>query len=121
MPTKIMIVDDEEDITLVFKMGLEESGFEVDIFNDPVNALKNFKPRYYDLLLLDIKMPKMNGCELYDKLIQVDAQVKVLFITAFETDYQTLHEQYPLLPRDPFIRKPIEIDDLVSRINYELR
>jgi len=121
MPAKIMIVDDEEDITLVFKMGLEENGFEVDTFNDPFDALRNFKSNYYDLLLLDIKTPKLNGFQLYDKLIQIDSQVKVLFVTAFEADYHSLNEHYPLLPKDPFIRKPIEIDDLVSRINYELR
>jgi DNA-binding response OmpR family regulator len=116
-----MIVDDEEDITLVFKMGLEEHGFEVETFNDSFDALRKFKPRHYNLLLLDIKTPKLNGFELYDKLIQIDPQLKVLFITAFEADYHTLHEHYPLLPKDPFVRKPIEIDDLVSRINHELR
>jgi two-component system, OmpR family, response regulator CpxR len=64
MKKKILVVDDEPDITLLFKEALEEEGFKVDIFNDPMNALKNFKPRFYDLVILDIVMPNMDGIKL---------------------------------------------------------
>jgi two-component system, OmpR family, response regulator ChvI len=66
---RILVVDDEVDITLSFSLALEDSGlFEVDTYNDPLVALSNYRPNSYDLLLLDIKMPHMDGFELYDKM-----------------------------------------------------
>ena len=82
--TRILLVDDEYDISLTFKIGLEESGFVVDSFNDSLLALKSFKAGIYDLLLLDIKMPKMDGFELCRQLKKIDSKVKVCFITAFD-------------------------------------
>jgi DNA-binding response OmpR family regulator len=116
----ILIVDDEIDITLAFKKGLESDGFQVDIYNDPVMALSNFKSGFYDLLLLDVRMPKMNGFELYQEIEKVDKKAKVCFITAFEVYYHALREIFPMLDVGCFIRKPIEIDDLVKKINAEL-
>lgn len=78
--TKILIVDDDTDITLAFKKGLENDGFKVDVFNDPVEALSNFEASKYDLLLLDIRMPKMNGFELYKEMDKIDNDIKVCFI-----------------------------------------
>ena len=117
---KILIVDDDPDIILTFKNGLESNGFLVDIYNDPVTALSNFKSEFYDLLLVDVRMPKMNGFELYQEIEKVDRKAKVCFITAFEVYYQALKEIFPTLDVGCFIRKPIEIDDLVRRINSEL-
>ena len=116
----ILIVDDEIDITLAFKKGLENNGFMVDIYNDPVTALLNFKPDFYDLILVDVRMPKMNGFELYQEIEKVDKKSKVCFITAFEVYYHALREIFPTLEVGCFIRKPIEIDDLVKRINSEI-
>jgi two-component system, OmpR family, response regulator ChvI len=116
----ILIVDDEIDITLAFKKGLENNGFMVDIYNDPITALLNFKPDFYDLILVDVRMPKMNGFELYQEIEKVDKKSKVCFITAFEVYYHALREIFPTLEVGCFIRKPIEIDDLVKRINSEI-
>ena len=116
----ILIVDDEIDITLAFKKGLESNGFLVDIYNDPVIALSNFKSGLYDLLLLDVRMPKMNGFELYQEIEKIDKKAKVCFITAFEVYYQALKEIFPTLEVGCFIRKPIEIEDLVKKINSEI-
>lgn len=69
---KILLVDDEPDIIFTFKTGLEANGFVVDAFDDPVLALSNFKPGMYDLLLLDVKMPQINGFELYEKMRKID-------------------------------------------------
>ena len=86
---RILLVDDEPDVTISIKLGLEtqEKGFVVDISNDPIEALANFKAESYDLLLLDIKIPQMNGFELYEKIRKIDNKIKVCFITAFEVYY----------------------------------
>jgi len=118
--TKILIVDDDTDITLAFKKGLENDGFNVDVFNDPQEALSNFEASKYDLLLLDIRMPKMNGFELYKEMDKIDNDVKVCFITAFEVYYEALREVFPSMEVECFIRKPIEIGNLVKRIKNEL-
>src|SRR5919202_6299634 len=81
----IFLVDDEHDNNnLIFRIGLQDAGFEVDAYTDAELALSAFKPDYYDLLLLDIKMPKMDGYELYEKLKKMDDKVKVCFLTASE-------------------------------------
>ena len=81
-------MDDEPDITLTLGKGLEQGGYDVDTFNDPLVALSNFKPDTYRLLILDIKMPNMTGFELYRKIKDVDSKAKVCFIAAFETYYE---------------------------------
>jgi DNA-binding response OmpR family regulator len=133
--SRVLVVDDDPDITNTFKIGLEESGFEVDVFNDPIQALSKFEEQkheedmssshYYDLLLLDIKMPKMNGFELYREIKKKigegeDAKVKVCFITAYEVYYESLKEDFPTLNVGCFIKKPVEIQQLVKRIRTEL-
>jgi DNA-binding response OmpR family regulator len=74
---RIMVVDDESDLTLFYRMSLEYHGFEVETFNDPKKALSNFKPDYYDLIILDIKMPGMDGFKLYEKIRKIDSKAKV--------------------------------------------
>lgn len=117
---RILIVDDEPGITLAFKKGLEGEEFEVETFNDPLLALSSFKANSYHLILLDVKMPKMNGFELYQQIEKMDHNVKVCFITAFEVYYEALREIFPNLEVGCFIKKPIEISDLVNRIKVEL-
>jgi two-component system, OmpR family, response regulator ChvI len=123
---RILIVDDEADITLSFSLALEDSGlFVVDTYNDPLVALSNYRPNSYDLLLLDIKMPEMNGFELYEQIKKLDNKVKICFISAFDVDYTALGEQFPSLEKDclipkNIIQKPIEVSKLIERIELEL-
>jgi DNA-binding response OmpR family regulator len=118
---RIFLVDDDPDLSLTFKIGLEEHGFIVDIFNDPIVALSKFKTGRYDLLLLDVQMPKMNGFELYREIEKIDSKVKVCFITAFVVYYESLREIFPMTNISCFIKKPIEIYILADRLMAELR
>lgn len=117
---RILIVDDEPDITESFGIALEDSGFEVDKFNDPAIALASFRPNLYNLLILDIKMPKMDGFELYDKIKNIDKSVKVFFISAFEIDHAAIRKQYPSLKIENFIPKPILIPELIKKVNEQI-
>ncbi len=119
-PSKLMAVDDEADITLTLKLVLEESGFLVDIFNDPKIALFNFKPDYYDLILIDVKMPQMNGFELYQEIRKKDKNVKACFVTAYESYYESLKKEFLKLNVGCLISIPIDMDDLVKMIDKEL-
>ena len=115
---RILVVDDEPDVIIVFKMVLEMNGFEVDAYDNPLSVLSNFKPNSYGLLLLDIKMPQMNGFELYKKLRKVDDKVKVCFITAYEDYRKEFKESFPELDETKyFIRKPTAIEDLVNHVS----
>ena len=92
---RILIVDDESDITTALKMYLEIQGFHVDAFTDPVYALAQFKAGFYQLLILDIKMPEMNGFELYTEIKKKDKTVKVFFLTALSDmhDYDAFKKE----------------------------
>ena len=116
---KIMLVDDEADILWLFKMILEsDARLKVDSFSDPIVALENFRPGLYDLLLIDIAMPKMNGFELYDKIRELDKKVKISFVTASEMFYEEMRkEAFPELDTTIcFIRKPIANPDLIKQV-----
>ena len=120
--TRILLVDNEPDNTSVLSMGLEDEGFKVDVFNDPVLALSNFKPNFYALSLLDINMPKMNGYELYREIRKMDAKLKVCFLSASEIYNESLRAP-PLHLLDDvkcFIPKPLTIDDLVKEVKEQL-
>jgi two-component system catabolic regulation response regulator CreB/two-component system response regulator ChvI len=119
---KILLVEDEPDIALAFKIGLEDNGFMVDAYINPKEASANFKPDVYDLLLLDIKMPNLNGMDFYQRMRELDKKVKVCFITASEFRYyETITKEiFPILGARRLLRKPIRIDDLVKSITQEL-
>jgi two-component system, OmpR family, response regulator ChvI len=121
LKNRILIVDDEPDISQVLKMGLEKNGFAVDTYNDPLDVLSNFEADSYDLLLLDIKMPKMTGFELYDRLHQIDEKAKICFITAYELYYDEFKRMFPKIKVDCFIRKPVSINNLARVIRDELQ
>ncbi|MFL6508817.1 MAG: response regulator [Nitrososphaeraceae archaeon] len=88
MKKRILLVDDEPDNSTLFRIALEDSGFEVHTYNNPIDALASFKPSFYDLLLVDINMPKMNGFELYKRILEIDLNVKICFITAGDHKYR---------------------------------
>jgi DNA-binding response OmpR family regulator len=118
----ILLVDNEPDNTCVLGMGLEDAGFKVDAFNDPILALSNFKPNFYALSILDINMPKMNGYELYKEIRKIDDKVKICILTASEIYNESLRAPPPQLLDDVkcFIPKPIAIDELVKKVKEEL-
>lgn len=114
---RILIVDDEPDVNLALRIVLEENNFIVDSFNDPLLALENFKANLYDVLILDIKMPKKDGFELYKEIMKIDNRVKVCFLTAGDVNYSSLKDTFPTLNENQFIRKPIENIELIRRVN----
>jgi two-component system, OmpR family, response regulator ChvI len=120
---KILLVDDEPDITLPFSIVLEDNGFVVDTFNDPLLALSSLKQGLYVLALLDIKMPKMNGFDLYREIRKLDDKVKVCFMTAFDIKKEDIKAAIPTLneEKNPTVfRKPIKLEDLVSGVKAEI-
>jgi len=125
---RILIVDDDLDVTLTFKAAIENSNndndankrIEVYTSNNPITALSEFKPDFYDLLLADINMPYINGFELCEKILAIDINVKVCFMSSVEINREALNEIYPALSLGCFIRKPVTIDYLLKRIMSEL-
>ena len=131
---RILVVDDDIDITFTYKLGLEryyegyddddnnndKIRFEVSTYNNPLAALSEFKPNFYDLLLIDINMPDINGFELCQKILELDANVRVCFITAGEVNIEALREIHPNVSMGCFIKKPVTIDYLITRLRAEL-
>ena len=115
---KILIVDDEPDICTVLKMVLEQHGFNAEWYDDPIWALENFKAGLYELLLLDIKMPEMDGFLLYREMKKIDNKTKVCFLTASEMYHEKFREKerFSALDKDLFLRKPINNEQLINEI-----
>jgi DNA-binding response OmpR family regulator len=116
----VLIIDDDPDVTTVFTLGLQDEGFDVHTYNDPLEALSQFRPNFYDLLLIDINMPKKNGIELAIQILELDANVKICFITAGEANIEVLRELYPTRSIGCYIKKPVTIEELVRRVKAEL-
>jgi CheY-like chemotaxis protein len=125
---RILIVDDDSDITYTFKKAFEEAdriggnktSFHVDAYNDPLVALSEFKSDFYDLLLIDIDMPKMNGFDFCVKVFELDLNPKVCFIVSAPINQEALRDQYPSLSIGCFIETPVTIDNLIKRVKEEL-
>ena len=117
MINHIFVVDDEPDIISLIERGLVKNGFKVDAFTDPVEALSHFKPNLYDLLLLDVKMPEMNGFELYRDIRKIDYKVKVCFVTAFEISHEEFKKVFPSLEINCLVKKPFTIQELTQQVN----
>jgi DNA-binding response OmpR family regulator len=120
--SRILVVDDEPDLTKVSTLALEYHGFKVDSFNDPHEALSKYNPGWYDLVILDIKMPKMDGFELYHEIKKKDNNANVCFLTASELYNEEFRKkEYCSLDRNLFIRKPIENEELVKQITKMIK
>jgi two-component system, OmpR family, response regulator ChvI len=119
---RILLVDDEPDITFSFNMILEDNGFAVDSYNDPIVALTSFKSGIYGIAILDIRMPGMNGFELSLELRKADNKIKILFMTAYDIHEEGVNpSKLKVLEEKPIIlKKPISLNDLVSKIKKEL-
>lgn len=124
----ILVIDDDKDITLTVRSSFElendrsTSGifFQVHTHNFPLLALSEFKPNFYDLLLIDVEMPKINGFELSTKILELDANPKICFMSAADVNYEALREIYPSISFGCFIKKPISRDYLIKRVRAEL-
>ena len=115
---RILLVDDEPDICLVYQIILQDAGYECRSYIDPVKALQEFRVNYYDLILLDIKMPVLNGFELCKRIREVDRTVHIIFITASEAYYEKFRGQhFPELGKINYIQKPIGNEELVQIVN----
>lgn len=119
---RILVVDDNSDIAFTLRIGLEDSDptMQVHSFDNPVTALLEFKPDFYDLLLIDVNMPLMDGFQLTHKLLQKDINVRVCFMTSGEINMDAAREVHPLKSIGCFIRKPISTEQLVKRVRAEL-
>jgi CheY-like chemotaxis protein len=120
MTKRILLVDDEPDVIYTIKNILEDNGFQVDAFNDSITSLKSYTANLYDLVILDIKMPKMDGFELYTKIREKDPKVKICFLTASEMYYEKFRKARSefgrIIGEDCFIQKPIKNEDLVKKL-----
>ena len=123
---RILIIDDDADITTTFKMGIEDGNIdtnrriEVHTYNDPTAALSEFQPNFFDLLLVDINMPHMNGFQICEKILELDINVRVCFMSSGEINREALREIYPAVSLGCFIKKPVNMDYLIERIKAEL-
>jgi DNA-binding response OmpR family regulator len=117
---KILVVDDEQDIVFTLKTILTEAGFLVDAFTNPSVAFEMFRPEKYELIILDIRMPGLNGFELYMKLLELDSSIKVLFLTAvneFSTYSKFKSSVSPMSGKRYYLQKPVDFTKLLQRID----
>ena len=120
-PIKLMVVDDEKDILRIIKRDLEadNNSFIVDTFHSSELALQAFDnhPKdYYDLILTDIRMPKINGFELYRRIKEKNPSMKIAFITAFEINKEEFNKVLPSIDVKDFIIKPISMSHLIVKL-----
>ena len=116
MLRNILLVDDEKGITEILKTGLEGKGFHVNAYNDPADALANFKSGKYDIVITDIQMPKMNGFELYRAIRKIDEKVDICFFTAFDVYNDEFEKLFPQVRVKGFLKKPVTIAQIVARL-----
>lgn len=113
---RILLVDDEQDITTVLKEGLERNGFEVAAYNDPLRAIEQYRPNYYDHHILDIRMPGMSGFDLARQIWLNDSDAQVCFLSSFEIYEEEARRVFKDLNSTCFIKKPMTISALVSHL-----
>jgi DNA-binding response OmpR family regulator len=117
---RILIVDDEPDIARSLKLGLERRGFAVDTFCDPLEALANYNSGVYQLLIIDLRMPGLNGVELGNSIREKDPGALMWFLTAFELHSDEFKKMVPNIDSCVMVRKPISIKELARKMEIEL-
>ena len=119
---RIMLVDDEPDINAALSVVLKRAGYDIDTFDNPFIALEKLKPGFYGLIILDVKMPQMDGFELYREIKKVDRKAKICFLTASELYYENFRkEKFAHLDKELFIIKPISNAELLKKIDFILK
>ncbi|HEU4446234.1 MAG TPA: response regulator [Nitrososphaeraceae archaeon] len=120
--TKILVVDDEPDMTRMLKMALEREGFLIDTYNDPVLALENFRPNHFDLVILDVKMPKMDGFALYNRLRKMDHDTKICFLTASSETYrqELIKQNHCEIDKELLWEMPLPIKEIIAKIRIRI-
>jgi DNA-binding response OmpR family regulator len=119
---RIMLVDDEPDINAALSVVLKRAGYDVDTFDNPLIALEKLKPGFYGLIILDVKMPQMDGFELYREIKKVDRKAKICFLTASELYYENFRkEKFASLDKELFIIKPISNAELLKKLDFILK
>jgi DNA-binding response OmpR family regulator len=118
---RILVIDDDPDIVFTIRVGLEsDPTMQVFGFDNPVTALVEFKPNFYELLLIDVNMPLLDGFQLAQNLVRRDLNVRVCFMTSGEINMDAAREVHPLKSIGCFIKKPITAEELITRIRAEL-
>ena len=116
---RIMIIDDDKDITDLFAIYLESNGYNVDAYTNPVEAFNNFRKNSHDLIILDLKMSNMDGMTLYHKIKEIDNNVIVCFTTANINYIQQL--QKGIIDIEKIVLyKPVLLKDLKNKIDWLL-
>ena len=115
--TRILLVEDDGDNLKLFTLILENDGFDVDAYIDPDDAWSEFRPNYYDLLILDYRMPHFSGLELFKRILAMDKSVVAILLTAnYEMIDKTEIEALQLHANLKLIKKPIAIPKLLNEV-----
>ena len=119
----VLIVDDEPDVLLTYRSFLEDAGYNVEAYSDPQESLKKFAEHsssYYDLVILDIRMPGVNGLQLYSRMKAIDADIKIIFLSALDAAEELLSILPGVKNKDTFIRKPVDLRMFLSAVKTML-
>jgi DNA-binding response OmpR family regulator len=109
-----LVIDDELDICIMLKVVLEQNGFLVNYYFKPIIALNEFQSNFYDLIILDIQMPEINGMQLYREIRKRDKNVKICFLTGSQSIFDMAHKFTSVYT---FITKPVENKELIKIVN----
>ena len=113
-------MDDDKDHLMLFTMVLEDGGYSVDAYTDPVKALLKFRPDYYDLAVLDNLMPVLNGLELYRRIREIDPRIRCSILTATHEKFSDDEDKTQRPENLRIIRKPIGNEELLLNIREQV-